>query len=182
MKRLLFLLFSTALLTSCADKPTADNTPAAPAPTSAPPQPAAPSGGTFQLFELDSSKIQFTKSGLQYQIVQKGNGEIPQQGQTVIAHYHGTLLDGTTFDSSFERGQPFQFPLGQGRVIRGWDEGFALFPVGTKAILIIPPDLGYGERGSPPKIPPQATLRFDVELLGIAAAQQRPQPASQPFR
>jgi FKBP-type peptidyl-prolyl cis-trans isomerase len=91
----------------------------------------------------------------------------PKQGQTVIVHYTGTLVDGTQFDSSVGRGEPFEFQIGMGTVIRGWDEGVATMSVGEKAILQIPSDYGYGERGSPPDIPANAELVFEVELLGL---------------
>ena len=113
----------------------------------------------------DSSKIDTLPSGLMIYIVEKGSGRVPQAGETVIAHYHGMLTNGKVFDSSFERGQPFVFQVGVGQVIKGWDEAFQKIPVGTKAILIIPPELGYGERGTGP-IPPNSTLIFHVELLG----------------
>lgn len=108
-----------------------------------------------------------TDSGLQYIVIEEGSGATPTAGQTVRVHYTGWLLDGTKFDSSFDRGEPFPFPLGQGRVIRGWDEGVATMRVGEKRRLIIPPELGYGQRGFPGAIPPNATLVFDVELLGL---------------
>jgi peptidylprolyl isomerase len=108
-----------------------------------------------------------TASGLKYIITHQGTGEKPMPGQTVTVHYSGYLTDGSKFDSSVERGQPYSFVLGQGQVIRGWDEGIALLNPGTKAKLIIPHSLAYGERGMPPVIPPGATLIFDVELLGI---------------
>ncbi len=116
----------------------------------------------------DSSKIETLPSGLQIYIVEKGNGVTPQKGDFVVAHYHGMLQDGTVFDSSFERGQPFVFQVGMGQVIKGWDEGFQKLPVGTKAILIIPAELGYGERGAGNVIPPNATLIFHVQVLGIS--------------
>jgi peptidylprolyl isomerase len=109
-----------------------------------------------------------TDSGLQYAILEQSNsGEQPETGQVVSVHYTGFLEDGTSFDSSLERGQPFSFPLGEQRVIPGWDEGIALLEVGDKARLIIPSDLAYGEAGRP-GIPPNATLIFDVELVDIA--------------
>lgn len=114
----------------------------------------------------DSSKIISTPSGLKYYIVQQGTGNKPKPGQKVTAMYHGLLTDGTKFDSSYDRRQPFEFTVGQGQVISGWDEGFQLFPVGTKAVLIIPPNLGYGPQGSG-TIPGNATLVFHVELLNV---------------
>ena len=109
-----------------------------------------------------------TPSGLQYIEIEEGTGATPQAGQTVIVHYTGTLQDGTKFDSSRDRNQPFSFPLGAGRVIRGWDEGISTMRVGGRRQLIIPPDLGYGSRGAGGVIPPNATLVFDVELLRIS--------------
>ena len=108
-----------------------------------------------------------TQSGLRYIILQQGAGPRPQNGQTVKVHYTGFLLDGSKFDSSVDRAQPFTFAIGTGAVIKGWDEGIALLNVGTKARLIIPHELAYGERGMPPVIPPGSTLLFDVELLVI---------------
>jgi len=108
-----------------------------------------------------------TSSGLQYIDIEVGSGESPQAGQTLVVHYTGWLADGTKFDSSVDRGQPFSFTLGAGRVIKGWDEGVATMKVGGKRRLIIPPELGYGESGSPPSIPPNAELTFDVELIEI---------------
>lgn len=107
-----------------------------------------------------------TDSGLQYVDLVKGTGATPETGQTVVVHYTGTLADGTKFDSSRDRNQPFKFPIGKGKVIKGWDEGVGSMQVGGQRQLIIPPDLGYGARGIGP-IPPNATLYFDVELLGI---------------
>ena len=108
-----------------------------------------------------------TKSGLKYFILEKGDGEKPKKGDMVSVHYTGLFLDGTKFDSSVDRGTPFEFHLGAGRVIKGWDEGVALLNIGDKAKFIIPPDLAYGSRGAGGVIPPNATLIFEVELLGI---------------
>lgn len=108
-----------------------------------------------------------TPSGLKLEIIKEGTGPMPQPGQTVTVHYTGTLTDGKKFDSSLDRGEPISFPLGQGRVIKGWDEGIGLLKIGSRAKLIIPPQLGYGVNGTPGgPIPPNATLIFDVELLG----------------
>ena len=108
-----------------------------------------------------------TASGLQYVILQQGNGTVAQPGHMVSVHYTGWLTNGTKFDSSVDRGQPFQFALGAGQVIKGWDEGVSGMKIGEKRKLIIPPNLGYGERGAGGVIPPNATLVFDVELLGV---------------
>jgi len=109
-----------------------------------------------------------TDSGLQYEEIKEGVGATPQKGQTVVVHYTGTLEDGTKFDSSRDRGQPFSFKIGVGQVIPGWDEGVGSMKVGGRRKLIIPPDLGYGARGAGGVIPPNATLIFDVELLRIS--------------
>lgn len=106
-----------------------------------------------------------TPSGLQYVILEEGTGErTPDKGETIKAHYTGKLLDGPKFDSSHDRGQPIEFPVGTGRVIKGWEEAFLSMKKGEKRILIIPPELGYGPAGRGP-IPPNATLVFDVELV-----------------
>jgi FKBP-type peptidyl-prolyl cis-trans isomerase FkpA len=105
--------------------------------------------------------------GLKFTDDQVGTGAEALAGKTVSVHYTGWLTDGTKFDSSKDRGQPFSFPLGAGRVIKGWDEGVAGMKVGGKRTLVIPPDLGYGARGAPGAIPPNATLKFEVELLDV---------------
>lgn len=108
-----------------------------------------------------------TASGLQYTDDQPGTGAPAKAGDTVDVHYTGTLKDGTKFDSSRDRGPPFSFHLGAGRVIKGWDEGVAGMKVGGKRTLVIPAHLGYGARGVPNLIPANAELRFEVELLAI---------------
>ncbi len=108
-----------------------------------------------------------TGSGLQFCEIEQGQGEAPKAGQTIVVHYTGWLeADGAKFDSSVDRGPPFSFTIGEGRVIGGWDEGLATMQVGGKRRLIIPQDLAYGQSGQGP-IPPNATLIFDVELLDI---------------
>jgi len=111
--------------------------------------------------------VEPTSTGLYVVINEQGKGEKPKAGDKVKVHYTGKLLNGIVFDSSVTRGQPFEFPLGQGRVIRGWDEGIAMLNVGSKATLIIPSELGYGERGAGRDIPPFAPLVFEVELIDI---------------
>lgn len=111
-------------------------------------------------------------SGLQYKILTEGAGPTPASTDTVTTHYAGRLLDGTQFDSSYERGEPTSFPVG--RVIPGWTEALLLMPVGSKWELYIPQDLAYGARGSPPVIPPFATLIFEIELIEIEDPETKP--------
>lgn len=109
-----------------------------------------------------------TASGLEYIEIKAGTGKQAEAGKTVSVHYTGKFQNGKVFDSSVTRGEPLTFPLGRGRVIKGWDEGIALMKVGGKAQLIIPPDLAYGERGAGGGvIPPNATLLFEVELVDV---------------
>jgi peptidylprolyl isomerase len=133
-------------------------------------------GGAFipnnhAIAEPQGSTMTTTPSGLQYEDTVVGTGATPESGQTCVMHYTGWLYvdgkKGSKFDSSLDRGQPFEFPIGTGRVIKGWDEGVASMKVGGKRTLIIPPALGYGARGAGGVIPPNATLIFDVELLGV---------------
>ena len=117
----------------------------------------------------------FSETGLGIIDIEAGSGETPETGKLVVVNYTGWLSeDGTKFDSSLDRGTPFEFPLGAGQVIAGWDEGVATMKVGGKRRLIIPPELGYGEGGSPPTIPPNAELTFDIELLEIKEAPESP--------
>jgi peptidylprolyl isomerase len=112
-----------------------------------------------------------TPSGLKYEDAVVGEGASPQKGQKCVMHYTGWLwvnnAKGAKFDSSHDRGKPFEFPLGIGRVIKGWDEGVASMKIGGKRTLLIPAALGYGDRGPAGVIPPGATLLFEVELLGV---------------
>jgi peptidylprolyl isomerase len=113
-----------------------------------------------------AGEVQTTKSGLKHQLLKAGSGATPKPGQMVSVHYTGWLTNGTKFDSSVDRGQPFEFVLGRGQVIPGWDEGVGLMKVGEKRKLTIPPNLAYGAQGVGP-IPPNSELVFDVELLGV---------------
>ncbi|MCG9879607.1 MAG: FKBP-type peptidyl-prolyl cis-trans isomerase [Bacteroidia bacterium] len=118
-------------------------------------------------FDVKGKDTLTTASGLKYIIVKKGEGAKAENGKTVDVHYTGYLMDGRTFDSSVERGEPISFPLGQGMVIKGWEEGIALMHVGDKMRIIIPSELGYGANGAGGVIPPNATLIFDVELMNV---------------
>lgn len=134
--------------------------------------------GTWQVVAWQSTPIKLnlakktektvtTASGLQYEDIVVGTGANPQAGQKVKVHYTGWLTDGTKFDSSYDHGGPIDFPIGVGGVIKGWDEGVMSMKIGGKRKLIIPPQLGYGARGAGGVIPPNATLVFEVELLGV---------------
>ena len=126
---------------------------------------AAAEGEAFLAANAKRDEVTVTESGLQYEVLVEGNGEIPTSDKQVRVHYHGTLTDGTKFDSSVERGQPAEFPVTG--VIKGWVEALQMMPVGSKWKLYIPQDLAYGERGAGAAIPPFAALVFEVELLDI---------------
>lgn len=128
---------------------------------------AAEAGEKFLAENAEKEGIVVTESGLQYEIITEGSGEKPSAESTVSTHYHGTLIDGTVFDSSVERGQPAQFPVN--RVIAGWTEALQMMPVGSKWRLYIPHNLAYGPQGSGGAIAPYSALIFDVELLEIMA-------------
>ena len=112
-----------------------------------------------------ANETETTASGLQIKTLVVGTGDKAEPGKTAVVHYTGWLLDGTKFDSSVDRGTPFEFPLGARRVIKGWDEGVATMNIGGKVELIIPPNLAYGPSGAGGVIPPNATLKFEVEFL-----------------
>ena len=116
---------------------------------------------------LESADTRITASGLKITELTLGEGAEAMSGQTVVVHYRGTLENGKQFDASYDRATPFSFPLGAGRVIKGWDEGVASMQVGGKRKLTIPPALGYGAQGFPGAIPPNSTLVFEVELLDV---------------
>jgi peptidylprolyl isomerase len=129
----------------------------------------------FSADEQKEEKVEYkwttTPTGLKYQDLKEGDGPSPKNGQTCVMHYTGWLWEnggqGKKFDSSHDRGQPFEFSLGMGRVIKGWDQGVATMKVGGKRLLLIPPQLGYGAKGAGAVIPGNATLLFEVELLGV---------------
>jgi FKBP-type peptidyl-prolyl cis-trans isomerase len=130
--------------------------------------PQRPMENTIALAASKGAKTITTPSGLKYTTLKVGKGATPKPGQTVFVHYTGTLTNGKKFDSSRDKGEPFSFPVGQGRVIPGWDEALNTMKVGERRKLTIPPKLGYGAAGAGGTIPPNATLIFDVELLKIS--------------
>jgi FKBP-type peptidyl-prolyl cis-trans isomerase FkpA len=124
-------------------------------------------GGFSADLGVDTAAMTTTPTGLKIQDVKVGDGTEATTGRTAVVHYTGWLTDGKKFDSSRDRGTPFDFQLGAGQVILGWDQGVAGMKVGGQRKLVIPADLGYGAAGAPPVIPPGATLVFDVELLEV---------------
>ncbi len=167
-KLALTLALLPLLAAGCTPKPTDSAAPGGGSP-SAPLSPEAVSAVPMTTtINGKSVPLKFMPGGLKYYDITPGTGASPQPGQTASMRYTGTLIDGTKFDSSYDRGQaPFDFVLGQGQVIKGWDEGVATMKVGGKRRLVIPASLGYGTDGRPPTIPPNATLVFDVELVGV---------------
>jgi len=179
MRWLLILVFLAALGVACgsssdsesdtvatmAPPPTATTQPTASAQLTAAVQPAQ-SEPKSEVIMAEAETIT-TASGLQITVIEVGTEDKAEAGKTAVVHYTGWLLDGTKFDSSVDRGTPFEFPLGAGRVIKGWDEGVATMNIGGKVELIIPPDLAYGASGAGGVIPPNATLKFEVELLDM---------------
>lgn len=178
MRKMWFPLIVTALtgaFVACSDGAPEDSedsedvpVPVAESPV-AMPEPAPASIATEYAPELnvDLTGMVETPTGLRYEDVTAGSGATAASGNTVSVHYTGWLPDGTQFDSSRDGGEPFEFVLGEGRVIPGWDQGVAGMQVGGTRRLVIPPDLAYGEAGAPGAIPPNATLVFDVELLAV---------------
>lgn len=157
MNKRIGLLLPAALVAALASaQVVADETKPTPAPETA---------------KKSESKMKTTPSGLQYEDTVEGTGASPKAGQTCVMQYTGWLWEngakGKKFDSSVDAGKPYAFPIGQRRVIKGWDEGVATMKVGGKRTLLVPPQLGYGAAGHPGGIPPNATLLFEVELLDI---------------
>jgi FKBP-type peptidyl-prolyl cis-trans isomerase len=161
----LIAVVSTVPLAAAQTKPTTQAKP-----TPAPSKPAAKPVPRSAVKPAPPKPAQLgvtTASGLTYVITSRANGRRPKIGETVLVHYTGTLVDGTKFDSSQDRQEPIAFPLGRGAVIKGWDEGIAQLGIGDSAVLIVPPQLGYGEKGAGGVIPPNATLVFVVKLVDV---------------
>jgi peptidylprolyl isomerase len=169
MKLIICGMLTALLLAGCSSSNTSTTSTASTAPSTINQPQTDTTKGPAMTYPGETAQAQpvTTSSGLQYIDLVVGDGASPKKGDNVSVHYTGYLLDGKKFDSSVDRGQPFTFPLGMGRVIRGWDEGVATMKIGGKRKLIIPAALGYGERGAGDVIPPNAQLIFDVQLLGI---------------
>jgi peptidylprolyl isomerase len=157
---ILILVFQFAVGTPEATANSILNTPTVTAVSQSTPTPS-------NLIAMDNENQVTTASGLKYVEITEGTGELPAKGQTISVHYTGTLENGQKFDSSRDRNSAFEFQIGEGQVIKGWDEGLSTMKVGGRRKLIIPAELGYGARGAGGAIPPNATLIFDVELLKI---------------
>ena len=158
MKSFFILTLALGLLAGCGvkkDKATMETNPS----------PKSDAGATFLAENAKKEGVKTTASGLQYKVIKSGMGESPKLTDAVKVHYHGTLIDGTVFDSSVQRGQPITFPVGG--VIPGWVEALQLMKVGDKWQLFIPAKLAYGDQSPSPVIPPNSVLIFEVELLGI---------------
>ena len=159
-----------AALVACESEPAEEAREPVPMVETPAPEPAPAALATSYAPELnvDLSAMEETPSELHYAVLTEGSGAAIHPGQTAVVHYTGWLPDGTKFDSSRDRGEPFALPVGAGQVITGWDEGVSGMTVGEERKLVIPPDLGYGPQGTPGgPIPPNATLVFDVELVEI---------------
>lgn len=167
MSRLGLLLLAAALAAGCAGSYGARSDSAGSAQQGTAPAAQAAGHDVPDPSPIPGGKVHKLANGLVYEDLVVGNGRMADPGLAVSVHYTGWLADGTKFDSSVDRNEPFQFTLGRGEVIRGWDEGVKGMRIGGKRKLTIPPDLGYGARGAGGVIPPNATLVFDVELLGV---------------
>jgi len=161
------LALAALALASCHQKTATSGSNATPAALTPPDKPAANTGAPMSGTPSAAAQEITTPSGLKYQDLVLGDGTVAETNHLVSVHYTGWLTDGTKFDSSLDRGRPFDFQLGAGQVIRGWDEGVTGMRVHGKRRLTIPPDLGYGPQGAGGVIPPNATLVFEVELLDV---------------